>query len=283
MRVSIGDVRLFVEVEGTKLAPDGPRLREKPTVLLLHGGPGFDHSVLRPWFSPLQDVAQLVYLDHRGNGRSDRGADDELNLARWGDDVRAACDALEIRAPIVFGVSFGGFVAQAYATRHPEHPRALVLCNTAARFRVDRSLDVFERLGGREARAAAAGYLQRASAETLPDFVRLCTPLYNRTPQDPDLMMRALPQANFDLCTAFFQDELHRFDFRAALATVRCPTLVVGGTEDPITPLADSEDIAAALPAALVRFERFTGCGHPVYQDDQEGFLRSLRAFLAAC
>jgi proline iminopeptidase len=258
-------------------------MREKPTVLLLHGGPGFDHSLFKPWFSALADVAQLVYLDHRGNGRSDRSTPEKLNLEQWGDDVHALCNALEIHAPIVIGVSFGGFVAQAYATRHPDHPQALVLCNTAARFRVDRSLDAFERLGGREVRDAAAGYLCGASAETLPDFVRLCTPVYNRRPQDPDLMTRALPNANFELCTAFFRDELHRFDFRAALGGVRCPTLVVGGSEDPITAFADSEDLAAALPAALVRLEKFSDCGHPVYQDDQAGFVRTVRAFLAAC
>ena len=280
MRVLVDDVRLFFDAEGPKLVPDGSRLREKPTLLLLHGGPGFDHSLFKPWFSPLQDAVQLVYLDHRGNGLSDRGAPDKLNLAQWGDDVRALCDTLEIHAPIVLGVSFGGFVAQAYATRHPDHPKALVLCNTAARFREDRSLDAFERLGGREVRDAAAAYLRQASWETLPDFVRLCTPVYNRRPQDPELMMRALPNANFELSMSFFRDELKRFDFLGDLSRMRCPTLVIGGSDDPITPFADSEDLAAALPPSLVRLERFSGCGHPVYQDDPERFVELIREFI---
>ena len=71
MRVNIGDVRLFFDVEGAKLRPDGPKMREVPTVVLLHGGPGFDHSSFKPAFSPLAEIAQVVYLDHRGNGRSD--------------------------------------------------------------------------------------------------------------------------------------------------------------------------------------------------------------------
>jgi pimeloyl-ACP methyl ester carboxylesterase len=86
MRVQIGVVCLFFDVEGARLVPDGPQLREKPTWLLLHGGLGFDHSSLKPWFSALQDVAQLVYLDHRGNWQSDHGAADRLNLNQWGDD-----------------------------------------------------------------------------------------------------------------------------------------------------------------------------------------------------
>ena len=73
MHVLVNGVRLFFDVEGAKLVPDGPVMREKPTVLLLHGGPGFDHSIFKPAYSALADVAQVIYLDHRGNGRSDAG------------------------------------------------------------------------------------------------------------------------------------------------------------------------------------------------------------------
>ncbi|WP_424674246.1 alpha/beta fold hydrolase [Candidatus Binatus sp.] len=156
MRVKIGDVRLFFDVEGAKLRPDGAKMREAPTIVLLHGGPGFDHSNFKPDFSPMAEIAQVVYLDHRGNGRSDRGDRSKWNLAQWGDDVRSFCEALEIERPIVMGVSFGGMVAMSYATRHPEHPGKLVLSSTAAVSRQDRSLEMFERLGGAEVREAAA-------------------------------------------------------------------------------------------------------------------------------
>ena len=281
MRARIGDIQLFFDVEGAKLLPDGPGLREKPTLLLLHGGPGFDHTLLKPWFTPLADVAQLVYLDHRGNGQSDRPPLDTLTLTRWADDIPAFCEAVGIRRPIVFGVSFGGFVAQAYAARHADHPLAVVLCNTAVRAREDRALAVFERLGGREARDAAQAFFRDPSLETLGEYAGRCTPLYNRTPQDPNLMARGMLHANFDLCMAFFQGEWRTFDFSAELRNVRCPTLVIGGSEDPITPWADSEDLAAALPPDRVRLERFAGCGHPVYQDEPERFLALMREFIA--
>ena len=72
MRVALRDgTRIFFEVIGTKLVADGPTMRERPTLLLLHGGPGFDHSGLATTLAPLSDVAQLVLLDHRGQGRSD--------------------------------------------------------------------------------------------------------------------------------------------------------------------------------------------------------------------
>jgi proline iminopeptidase len=94
-------------------------------------------------------------------------------------------------------------------------------------------------------------------------------------------MTRAMLNANLELCLAFFRGELHTFDLLGDLAKVRCPTLVIGGSEDPIAPLADSEDIAAALPANRTRLERFAGCGHPVYQDEPERFVRVLRDFVA--
>ena len=73
MYVSVNGVRLFFDVEGAKLVPDGPVMREKPVLLMLHGGPGADHSIYRPAYSALADIAQIVYLDHRGNGRSEDG------------------------------------------------------------------------------------------------------------------------------------------------------------------------------------------------------------------
>jgi proline iminopeptidase len=48
-------------------------MREVPTLLLLHGGPGFDHSGFKPGFNETAEYAQMIYLDLRGNGRSDEG------------------------------------------------------------------------------------------------------------------------------------------------------------------------------------------------------------------
>jgi len=278
MHVHVGDVKLFFDVEGAKLVPDGPVMRERPTLLLLHGGPGFDHSSFKPMFAPLAEVAQLVYLDHRGNGRSDLSTPDRWNLAQWGDDVRAFCDALGIEQPIVLGHSFGGFVAMSYATRHPEHPAKLILSSTAGRHRFDRVVAAFARLGGPDAGNAARRYWEQPGVETARDYARLCLPLYTRTPQDPDAAARTLWR--FDVMFDFGAGEDLRFNLLPELHKVRCPTLVLGGDRDPITPIEDAGDIAAALPRELVRFERFADCGHGVFHDDPERAFRVLREFI---
>ncbi len=163
--------------------------------LLLHGGPGFDHTIYKPVCSALADIAQVIYLDHRGNGRSDAGPKESWTLAQWGDDVRAFCDALGIEKPIVLGVSFGGMVAMAYATRHPSHPGKLILISTEAKggSHLEKRVELFERFGGtrgRRARAAALPRRRRGQPDeaTVAAWRRLAMPHYTRTPRDADAM-----------------------------------------------------------------------------------------------
>ncbi len=74
MLVRANDFRLFVDVANVSLVPDGNRMQEKPTLLMLlmlHGGPGFDHTAFEEAFSSLNDIAQVVFYDHHGSGRSE--------------------------------------------------------------------------------------------------------------------------------------------------------------------------------------------------------------------
>ena len=75
---------------------------------------------------------------------------------------------------------------------------------------------------------------------------------------------------------------MRSMDARAALAQIRCPTLVTVGTYDPITPVACAEEIHAALPAGISRLEIFDGAGHGVHRDRPDEAERVMRAFLAS-
>ena len=124
MRVDIGgDAALRRRGRDRASTPTPEAMVPKPTLVLLHGGPGSDHSSFRPYFDRFADTHQVVYVDHRGQGRSD-GREDPAgwDLDTWADDVVRLCDALEIERPVVLGLSFGGFVAIRYAARHPGPP-----------------------------------------------------------------------------------------------------------------------------------------------------------------
>ena len=286
MHALVNGVRLFFDVEGTKLVPDGPAMREKPTLLLLHGGPGFDHSIYRPSYSALSDIAQIIYLDHRGNGRSEDGPSEGWNLAQWGDDVRVFCDVLGIASPIVLGASFGGMVALAYATRHPAHPSKLVLVSTEAAGDThrDRRVELFERFGGREVGALARrrflelqGHPDQVSVDA---WRRLAIPLYTRIPRDPDIARRAINRPEVLHWFTRPGGESHTFNMFPDLHRIRCPTLVLGGEDDPMLPIECQADIAAALPAHLVQFERFADCRHAVVPDAPERAMAVIRGFI---
>src|SRR3954454_4772359 len=73
MRAKIRDTEIYFDIDGAGLVPDGRRMTERPVAFLLHGGPGGDHSGFKSGFAPLTDRMQLVYFDHRGQGRSARG------------------------------------------------------------------------------------------------------------------------------------------------------------------------------------------------------------------
>ena len=272
-------IRLFVDIEGPGLVPDGPVMREKPTLLLLHGGPGFDHTGFKPLFSRLADIAQIVYFDHRGHGRSDPRPPAEWTLDTFADDIVRLCDALGIEKPVVLGQSFGGFVAQRYIARHPAHASKVILSSTSPHLGLERKLAMFERLGGADAREAARRFWRTPNAQTWQDYERFCRHLYNRVPpRDSD----AAKRARFDREILFTSagGEQQTMNLLPGLANARCPVLVMAGALDPVCPLADARDIADALPAASMQWAEFANSGHGAWRDEPDAALARLREFI---
>lgn len=272
-------IRLFVDIEGPGLVPDGQLMRAKPTLLLMHGGPGFDHTGFKPLFSRLADIAQVIYYDHRSHGRSDPRPPAEWTLDTFADDIVRLCDALGIDKPIVLGQSFGGFVAQRYIARHPAHAAKVILSSTSPHLGLDRKLAMFERLGGADAREAARAFWSAPGAPSWAAYERHCRHLYNPTrPANDDAARRA--RFNREILFTSAGGEQQTMNLLPGLAHAQCPVLVLAGALDPVCPLADARDIAAALPAHLMQFTEFANCGHGVWRDEPDAALARLREFI---
>ncbi len=116
-RVAVGDAGLSVELEG-----------RGPPLVLLHGGPGATHHYFHPWFSAASGFATVIYYDQRGCGESDfhPGASG-YTVEQAVTDLEELRRALGLDRWIVLGHSYGGFLAQYYALRHPERLSGLVL------------------------------------------------------------------------------------------------------------------------------------------------------------
>ena len=89
---------------------------------------------------------------------------------------------------------------------------------------------------------------------------------------------------NSELLGDFFGKggEGQTFDFRPDLANIQCPTLVMTGEFDPVTPATQSQEIAAAIPDGLAELHIFKGCGHGVERDDKDAALGTIREFILA-
>lgn len=277
MQIEVNGVEIFFDVVGPQLQPDGDVLAERKTLLVLHGGPGYDHTTLRPYFDRFADNYQVVYLDHRGCGRS-IAQQETWHLNQWADDIAVFCDKLGIQRPLVFGQSFGGMVAMHFAARYPEKLAKLVLSSTAARFLLEETVAYATKLGGPEAGQVAHEFFSKPSLQGYALYSEVCLPLYNQKPA-ADAAYRNWAIQRPEVTVHFFKNEMMDMDLRPALAGITCPALVLGGAEDPVTPVQCSKDIAASI-GANAQLKVFEGCGHGVHRDEPDCAEQVLRVFL---
>ena len=283
MRVSVGAVKLFVEVFGQEWVFTGSTMERRPALIGLHGGPGIDGTWLRYSLAPLADVAQVIVHDQRGHGRSDAGTPESWNLPTWAADVRGLSDTFGIDRPVVLGLSFGGFVAQQYACSYPEDIAGLILISTAPRFPAPEDLIARVReIVGDEAADAMRRRIENPTKESAAEVERLCRPLYSRRAiPDP---VRATLEQHFiktpDVALHWFPEAQRSMDLRPDLQAVRCPTLVLIGENDPLNPPALGAEIVEAIPNGRARFEIVPDAAHRVFSDNPEHTYRLIREFL---
>ena len=279
MLVRVGDVSLFVDVDGCGLVPDGDRMVSRPTLVLLHGGPGADHSLFKPEFAAATDFAQVVYLDQRGSGRSDLGTPSTWTWAQWADDVADLCGVLGIERPYLVGTSSGGLVAMHCAARHPALVAGLILDSALGMpTTLAETLEVFTRVGGPAARDAAERFLGGdLSDEAAQAWHQHALPVYGHDP----VPRRARALINDDVQAQFRAGDCGSPDVAEQAPAITCPTLILAGADDPVSPAVGAERLAALLVNAPATAHVLPGIGHGVFRQDPERAFALLRAFLA--
>jgi len=288
MFATLRDTRIYFDIEGAGLVPDGPRMRERPVAMLVHGGPGGDHSGFKPSMSPLAEQMQLVHFDHRGQGRSGR-ADPSGDPARFTLDENVA-DMEALRGylglgPVVsIGTSYGGMVAMAHAARFPDAVSHLILIVTAAHGGfIPRARAILRERGTAAQRRVGEtlwGGGFRTPAE-LRRYYEVMGPLYarrydavaadsgrGRAIHTPEPLNRAFGPDGF----------LRHFDLRPELSRITAPTLILAGRHDWICPVEFSEELHRLIPGSeLVVFEESS---HSVRTDEPEAMLRAIGDFI---
>ena len=260
MFADIGGTQLYYETIGTG-----------PTVLAMHGGLGLDHTYLRA-HDALADAYRIVYYDHRANGQSPRGTTATLDHATWHADAAALLDHLGESRAIIYGHSYGSFLALGFALRYPERVRALVLCSTAPT--LDYMALVQANLASRDpALAARLGQAMMAPPATdaeLADVYRTCLPLYFHGAARPEAFAATRYRIEGYLAGAA---ALATYDVVPRLDELRAPTLVLQGADDFMTPVSQAQRI----PAELIEF---AASGHYPFLEEPAKYVAVLRDWL---
>lgn len=284
MRARVRDTEIFFDIDGAGLVPDGPCMRERPTAFLVHGGPGSDHAGLKVRYGRLTEKMQLVYFDHRGQGRSARGNPQKYTLDENVEDMEALRRYLGLGPIVSIGTSYGGMVAMTHAARYQRSVSHLILVSSAAHGGfAERGKQIVAQRGTAEQIAQCddlfAGRLDTPGK--LRRYFEVMAPLYARK-DDPALSKVGLDRAILSpeaLNRAHGPDGfLRSFDLRPELGAITAPTLILAGRHDWICAPEFSEEIHRLIAGSELRI--FEESSHSVGSDEPQKFLDAVTGFL---
>lgn len=279
--LDVGDTRLHAVLRGPE---------NRPPLLVLHGGPGLDHTEFAHYLDPLTDTVRLVLLDGRAQGRSSRDVSPETwTLTQMARDVAAVAVALGADRYGVLGHSYGAFVALRHALDFPGGAAATVASCGIGSVRwlagVPERLRTFEPPALRE--QVERSWAAEADVQTEADFARLMHeqwPWHFADPSDPRIaeyeanLEAAAPRYAPDVLRHFSRPEAEGIEIEDRMGELSGPLLLLAGRHDRTCPPEASELLAARAPGAELHvFER---SGHMPFVEEPEEHLDVVRAFL---
>jgi len=284
MFAKVNGYNIFFDVEGLQFVPDGPIMREKPVCLVMHGGPGGDHTHYMPDLSPLSEYCQLIYIDDRNTGRSDRIDYKTNSIKQNVEDIEALREYLGLDKVFILGQSYGGMKAQYYAAHHPEHLYgAMIICTAAnaAGIANERVAKHITEYGTPEQYEIwTTGALQTGKI-TFHEYLEKMLPLYHgkgkfKGQAAIDGQFRAM--LSNEVVSYQFMGELSNFDLIPDDKTINLPCLVMAGEQDFICDVEANQEIADAIPGS--EFHIIPGASHEVFADCPELVFPILKQFI---
>lgn len=276
--VDLGDTRLHVVRRG-----DGPL-----PLLVLHGGPGLDHTEFGPALDALGDACTLWLVDQRGQGRSAPADPATVTIERLAGDVGALARALGLERYAVLGHSFGAFVALRHAVDTPAGPVLTVLSgglpDETWLSRVDAELAAFEPAALRA--QVTASWERERDARTHEDVRSIMADqlaFHFADPRDPRIAtaLEWMADARFSpgVLRAAAQGLTGEIGAAGRLGAIAHPVALIAGRHDRTCPVAAHEELAAGIAGATLTV--LEGSGHFGFLEEPAAFLAAVRAGLA--
>jgi len=279
--INSNGLKLYYEIEG-----------EGHAVVLLSGGPGLSHEYLQPLRSLASD-AQLVFFDQRGTGRSDKANLQDYTVEANVEDVEQLRRELQLDSFILFGHSWGGMLAQAYALKYPAHVSKLILADTFSSVtELNLSLMRMRNAAPEATRAIYDRYEQEGlykDRDRYPDEYQAgleiaYEPVFISVPP-PEYLQDVFSKLAYDVYRVMWGEEsefkvtgtLAQFDVTHRLPEIRVPTLVIVSTSD-IPTVAMAKQTAQLIPDA--QLEVFEHSRHFPFIEEPETFFNVIRQFI---
>jgi proline iminopeptidase len=283
MKAKIRGTEIYFDIAGMQLAPVKDQFVERPVLFMLHGGPGGDHLRFKQHSLELQEVAQLVFIDHRGSGLSKKTHQKEYTLENNIEDIEALRIHLGLEKICLLGTSYGGMVAQGYATRYPKRLEKLILVATAPSYA---SLDAAKEIllaKGNKKQIAISQHLWEGTfknAKHVAKFFDIMNSLYStKTKKNSKLSYsKSKTVWSHEALNEGFGGFLQHFNFISQLKKISCPTLVLAGQHDWICNPEQSKIIAKNIKHAELKI--FRNSGHAVAVDAHKEYIKSIKKFL---
>ncbi len=260
-------------------------------VVVVHGGPGLDHSYLRPWLEPLAETHQVILYDQRGLGGSDAVLDTaSISMSRYLTDIDRIRERVAGRERVtLLAHSWGAIPALLYAIEVPERVEALILVNPVepgSRFREQADANVLAKRDSAD--AAAIDSIGRTPAfrnREVAALNQVFFHVFRGTFADPrvadrlltlDLQPRTARQGQY--VGRLLMTPLQGIDLWDGLGGIEIPTLIIHGDGDPI-PLEMIEELNEALPQSELVV--IPNAGHFPFIEAAPAFLSAIRDFLS--
>jgi proline-specific peptidase len=280
MDIAVDGVNIFVLPAGAE---------QGYPLFLLHGGPGLDHTEMHPWLDPLGDTFRLLYVDLRGQGRSQRVDPATLSLSVFASDVTRLAEALNLRQYAVLGHSFGSFVALAHAIEQGGASHYVVSSGTASFSKsapeIQRNLEEFEPLALRE--QVTESWALEPHARTQADVARLMAmqmPFHFATVESDAyrhyMEVEAQGHAIYaPEVLAYFAAHEYAIEYEDWLSSIRQPTLIITGQSDRTCTPRAAHGLHAGIPDSELVI--LPNAGHMSYVEQPGMYLAAVRDFFA--
>jgi len=281
MKAKIRGTEIYFDIAGMQLQPVKQTAIEKPILFMLHGGPGGDHFRYKQHSLELQEVAQLVFIDHRGCGRSKKTQRNEYTLENNIEDIEALRQYLGLDKICMLGTSYGGMVAQGYAIRYPKNLTKLILVATAPSYRCMETAKKILHARGTPEQIAISENLWNGtfkSPKQVQEFFNQMEAFYSTQKSPKKTANQYQTIWSHEAINEGFAGFLRTFDFIPQLKKIRCPTLVLAGKNDWICSAEESKIIAQHIPQAELKI--FKNCGHMIAIDAHAKYIHAVKKFM---